>query len=169
VTVRQPKSYWIERLGLHAHPEGGHFIETFRSARQIIAQDDHSPRDLSTAIYYLLGSTALGEFSAWHRLDGLEESWYHHCGDTLSIYQIDEAGKLAKHRLGLDPDAQLQVHIPADTWFCAAVENTAPEAYALVSCTVQPGFEYHDFDLAQRDVLAARFPAHQDIIQRYCR
>src|SRR5690606_29163132 len=90
MVIPHPKDYWIERLGLRAHPEGGHYAETFRSARQIVTQGG-SARGLSTAIYYLLGSTATGEFSAWHRLDGLEESWYHHYGDTLCIYQIDQA------------------------------------------------------------------------------
>jgi predicted cupin superfamily sugar epimerase len=63
----------------------------------------------------------------------------------------------------------LQVHIAAGVWFCAAVESPDPQAYALVSCTVQPGFEFRDFSLAQGDALAAEYPAHEQIIRRYCR
>jgi predicted cupin superfamily sugar epimerase len=160
---------WIDRLGLREHPEGGYYAETFRSSRQAVPENGLSLRALSTSIYYLLGSTAIGQFSAWHRLNGLEESWYYHDGDDLRIYQIDSAGALTQSLLGRGPGAQLQVHIAAGVWFCAAVESADAQAYTLVSCAVQPAFEFRDFTLAQRDRLSGAFPAHRAIIERYCR
>ena len=53
----------IRLLGLQPHPEGGHFVQTFRDDVEI------GGRAASTAIYFLL---ARGERSHWHRIDAAE-------------------------------------------------------------------------------------------------
>lgn len=165
ITTKQ----WIRRLNLSPHPEGGHYAETFRSARHVTPQNEPTSRELSSAIHYLLGSASIGQFSAWHRLQGLEESWYYHYGDDLLIHVIDQSGALSTHTLGTGPQTQLQVHIPADVWFCAVVADPSPQAYSLVSCAVQPGFDFTNFELADGDALSAAYPQHRDIVLRYCR
>ena len=59
------------------------------------------------------------------------------------------------------------VVVPAGTWFAAAVNR--PGSFSLVGCTVAPGFEFADFELAERQDLIRRFPAHQSLIERFTR
>ncbi len=160
------KNHWIETLELQPHPEGGYYKETFRSnSVVIIPSKSNKPYNTATAIYFLLGSASKGDFSAWHRLNDLEETWYYNYGDDLSIYWIDTTGNLITHKLGIGPGASLQVHIPANVWFAAAVANKNPEAYCLVSCMVYPGFDFADFQLGDRSELIAEYPQHKEIIE----
>ena len=68
----------IARLGLKPHPEGGHYVETFRAP--------DSPRGASTAIYFLLKA---GERSHWHRVDA-DEIWHHYAGAPLELSLSDD-------------------------------------------------------------------------------
>jgi predicted cupin superfamily sugar epimerase len=159
-------SYWIESLALVEHPEGGHYRETYRSSRTVTASgaDDGPPagRSFSTAIYYLLRS---GEISRLHRLRS-DEVFHHYRGSALVIHSIDSAGEHRKVTLGGDPERGevLQAVIPAGCWFGATVET--PDSFALVGCTVAPGFDFDDFELADRDRLLALYPHHRTIIER---
>ncbi len=157
--------HWISHLGLFPHPEGGFYKETFRSPEIIKA--DHLPeryrgdRNLSTAIYFLLRSQ---DRSVFHRIKS-DELWHFYQGSTLLIYVLTAEG-LKIHRLGanINEGDSLQVLIPANCWFGALVEK--PDSYALCGCTVAPGFDFQDFEIAPQDFLLTNFPRHREIIIR---
>jgi predicted cupin superfamily sugar epimerase len=159
-------SYWIEHLALVEHPEGGHYRETYRSSGTVAAAgaDDGYPagRSFSTAIYYLLRS---GEISRLHRLRS-DEVFHHYRGSALVVHSIDPEGEYRIVAVGGDPERGevLQAVIPAGRWFGATVET--PDSFALVGCTVAPGFDFGDFDPADRDRLLRLYPRHRSVIER---
>ena len=125
----------IRALDLKPHPEGGYFRETFR--------DDASPngRAYSTAIYYLLRA---GEVSRWHRVDAAEV-WHWYAGEALALSILTQLG--VQHvTLGprLDRGERPQAVVPAHHWQSARPLG----AFALVGCTVAPGFEFASFEIA---------------------
>lgn len=144
-------SKWIRRLELQRHPEGGWYRETYRSDATI--ETARGTRAVSTAIYYLLER---GDFSALHRIRS-DESWHHYAGGALEIVELRDAGALV-HRLGSDPDRDEspQVVLPAGAWFGARPAEDC--AYALVGCTVAPGFDFADFEMGERAALEAAHP-----------
>jgi uncharacterized protein len=160
---------WIRRLRLQPHPEGGHFAETYRSG-DLLPPDAlggryGSPRQCSTAIYFLLRGT---EFSALHRLRS-DEIWHFHAGSGALITMIGADGALTEGRIGTDLDRgeSPQFVIPAGTWFGAVVDD--PSSYTLVGCTVSPGFAYEDFELGRREELLGAYPALRRTIERLTR
>jgi len=126
----------IALLGLEAHPEGGHFRETFRD------NDNSGGRALSTAIFYLLQE---GEVSHWHRVDA-SEVWHYHAGSPLELTLADEKGARHRHVLGMDLEAgeRPQHVVPAGRWQTARSLGQ----WTLVGCTVAPGFEFSGFEMA---------------------
>ncbi len=157
--------HWIRHLALLPHPEGGFFKETYRSPEMIKA--GHLPerysgdRSFSTAIYFLLRSQ---DRSVFHKIKS-DELWHFYHGSTLLIYVLTAEG-LKIHRLGanISEGDLLQVLVPANCWFGAMVEK--PESYALCGCTVAPGFDFQDFEIASQDFLLTYFPEHSEIILR---
>jgi predicted cupin superfamily sugar epimerase len=158
------KDELIRRLDLKPHPEGGFFSETYRSADSVRRADGSTQtRSASTAIYYLLCD---GAHSAWHRIKS-DEVWHFYAGEPLNVHVLAETGSLITHRLGnalIHPDAVFQAVVPAGRWFAAECAN--PATYALVGCTVAPGFEFSEFELADVDALKARHPQHAAFIER---
>jgi uncharacterized protein len=166
--------YWIARLGLQPHPEGGYFRQTFRSADDIqtagLPLRYGSSRSCSTAIYFLLEA---GQISALHRIES-DEVWHFYTGASLTLHVIDHHGEATTHRLGADVEQgdAFQVVIPARHWFGATLnespsrDTSAPPSFTLVGCTVAPGFCYNDFELGDRATLIARYPQHQALIER---
>ena len=157
-----PANYWIEKLGLTRHVEGGSFKEVYRSSGMI--ETDFGPSDrwrhVSTSIYFLLEK---GQFSAFHRIKS-DEIWHFYTGDSLIIYEIDPEGKLTEHLLGNRPDKgeSFQCVIRAGNWFASRV--AADGDYALCGCTVSPGFDFTDFELAERSFLVKLYPQHEELI-----
>jgi predicted cupin superfamily sugar epimerase len=125
----------IRALDLKPHPEGGHFRETFRDARQI------DGCAASTAILFLL---ARGERSHWHRIDTVE-IWHYYAGAALKLSLVDGSTEEII-RLGADIAASEvpQVTVPARAW--QAAESFGD--WTLVGCTVAPGFTFEGFELA---------------------
>lgn len=159
--------YWIEKLSLERHPEGGYYKETYRcdetlSPTQLPARF-HGSAPFSTAIYFLLEST---DFSALHSIAS-DEIWHFYHGSPLTIFEITENGERKDHKLGIGENLSPQIVITAGSYFGARVieENT----YALVGCTVSPGFMFDDFNLAQRESLLKKFPAHKGLIENLTR
>jgi predicted cupin superfamily sugar epimerase len=167
--VSRSAAFWIEHLGLTHHPEGGLFRETYRAAESIpdtaLPARYGGPRVASTAIYFLLRD---GEVSALHRIKS-DELWHFYTGGPLVVSVIDSDGARHDLTLGPDPDAGelLQATVPAGAWFGAAVRPGT--AYALVGCTVAPGFEFADFELADRGALLRRYPQHATLIEHLTR
>ena len=156
----------VERLGLQPHPEGGWFAETYRATESVAAAALPArfggERSLSTAIYFLLEA---GQCSRLHRIRS-DEVWHFYAGDPLLVVEIDPAGALRTTRLGSDPGGGcvFQHVVPAGAWFGAALAEGG--RFALVGCTVAPGFDFADFVLADRSALLASYPAHGDWIRR---
>lgn len=153
----------VERLELKAHPEGGYYREVYRSAEKIEkeALPGRFPggRNFMTSIYFLLKD---GYFSAFHRIKS-DELWYFHKGADLIIHIINKDGSYTCCEMGMDK--LLQCAIPEGSWFAA---ETAGQ-YSLVSCAVAPGFDFADFELAERDKLISEFPNHKELIHSFCR
>ncbi|MEZ5015483.1 MAG: cupin domain-containing protein [Flavipsychrobacter sp.] len=157
-------SYWKEQLDLTEHVEGGAFKEIYRSAmklpQEVLTKEHKGDRAAATSIYFLL---EYGEFSAFHRIAS-DEIWHHYDGGTLCIYEIKKTGELVKHLLGknIANGEQLQVVIEAGSWFGSRVEEEG--SFTLSGCTVAPGFDFGDFELAKKDVLASKYPQYTSII-----
>ncbi|CAB1068956.1 FIG018171: hypothetical protein of Cupin superfamily [Olavius algarvensis Delta 1 endosymbiont] len=159
--------YWINKLDLRSHPEGGYFKETYRSreviAKQALPARFSGDRVFSTCIYFLLNQK---EFSAFHVIQQ-DELWHFYEGSSLTIHIIDPSGEYTAVKLGtrIDRGESFQAVVRAGCWFAAAVDDT--EAYALVGCTVAPGFDFADFKLADRKMLVELYPAHREMIEKY--
>jgi uncharacterized protein len=190
-------TYWIEKLGLEVHPEGGYFRQTYKSELRIVPEASgrtgrthavakppttvaqpgpHGSRAASTGIYFLLEGK---NFSAFHRLRS-DEMWHFYAGSPLLVHVLDPAGGYSSILLGGDADAGqvFQAVVRAGDWFGAELaqnphcqnpgEREYP-SYALVGCTVAPGFEFEDFEMASRQELEAKYPGQKDIIQKLTR
>ncbi len=128
----------VRLLDLKPHPEGGHYRETFRDAREV------DGRSASTAVYFLL---ARGERSHWHCIDAVEV-WHYYAGAPLAL-SVADAGGTTIIRLGPDLAAgeRPQTAVPAGAW--QAAESLG--AWTLAGCTVAPGFEFSGFEFAPKD------------------
>jgi predicted cupin superfamily sugar epimerase len=167
--MRPTASYFIEKLGLTPHVEGGAFREIYRSElvipRSSLPLFFQGSRSASTSIYFLL---AAGQFSAFHRI-AADEQWHFYYGDPLLVYEITHGGRLIEHRLGQDPEKGecFQTVVKAGSWF-ASMPAPGSE-YSLVGCTVAPGFDFEDFELARREPLSQMYPEHAAIIAQLTR
>jgi hypothetical protein len=159
--------YLIDHLGLKKHPEGGWFREVYRSEE--ILPEDALPeryaggRHISTSIYFLLEGN---DFSAFHRL-GSDETWHFYSGCPLRLLLIHPDGTSASILLGQEPDKGMlwQYTIPHGTWFAARPLDL--NSYSLIGCTVSPGFDFSDFELAVRDKLISAYPTHSSLIEQF--
>jgi predicted cupin superfamily sugar epimerase len=153
-------AYWIQNLNLSPHPEGGFYRETYRAAGEVYAGDASGTRNYSTAIYFLLGND---DRSLFHRIKS-DELWHFHAGGRLTI-SVLENGRLVQHKLGskVEQGDNLQVVIPANHWFGAIVTEGQ---YVLAGCTVAPGFDFRDFEMANREQLLSEFPGERSIIEQ---
>ena len=159
----------IDRFSLSPHPEGGWYVQTYKSSELVPA--DALParfggqRAFSTAIYFLLEK---GNFSAFHKIKS-DECWHFYAGDPLLIFLIYQNGDLEIIQLGKDIDKghHFQFVVPANCWFAS---RPAPGSeYCFSGCTVAPGFEFSDFELANCAELSAIYPQHKDLIKELCR
>ena len=161
--------YWIEKLRLEAHPEGGYFRQTYRSevsiAREALPAGFAGARAASTAIYFLLEGE---NFSAFHRLRS-DEVWHFYAGEPLVVHVIEPEGKCSRILLGRDLEAGqvLQAVVRAGCWFASHVADW--NSFAVVGCTVAPGFEFEDFEMGKRAELTARYPQHWGLVERLTR
>lgn len=164
ITTLKTAEYWREQLQLQPHVEGGAFRETYRSSwvlhKSTLPPGMKGNRNAATCIYFLLEA---GQFSAFHRIMA-DEIWHFYDGEPLSIYEIGSDGRLTVHKLGrnLHLGEQLQVVVTAGNWFASRMDTDA--GFALVGCSVAPGFDFEDFELAQRKKLQALYPQHKELI-----
>jgi len=133
----------IAALGLQAHPEGGHFCETWRGP----AMPGPTDRAAGTAIYYLLRA---GERSHWHRVDAAE-IWHYYAGDALELRTTSTGDSIATHVLGPDLAAGQRPQHIIETGVWQSARTTG--SFTLVGCTVSPGFEFAGFELAAPGLL----------------
>lgn len=160
---------YIKLLDLKKHPEGGYFKEVYRCRESFNLPGTQLKtarnRNLSTSIYFLLKND---EISTLHRIKS-DELWHHYSGSSVKIIIINSVGSIEEKILGKDVIANesFQVVIPAGVWFCA--ELTDKKSFALVGCTVSPGFDFEDFELGSKVKLTEEYPLHKDLINRFTR
>ncbi|MDP2481525.1 MAG: cupin domain-containing protein [Candidatus Palauibacterales bacterium] len=151
----------IERLGLEPHPaEGGHFRETYRSARRFEPEGAYGgDRSVSTAIYYLLTPDT---FSALHRLPG-DEIFHFYLGDPVDMLLLHPDGTAERITLGPDLGTMRVQHVVrGGTW---QGSRLAPGGrWALLGTTMAPGFEPEDYEAGTPDVVGA-YPGEADAIR----
>lgn len=159
--------FYIEKLELNKHPEGGYFKEIYRSDEFILKENlpgrYSGKRNISTSIYFLLDEENI---SLFHKIKS-DETWHFYDGSTIKIYTLQNGGELKINLLGknLNDGESLQVLIEKGNWFCAEVVNK--DLFGLVGCTVAPGFDFDDFELGKRNELIKIFPDHKKLIKRF--
>lgn len=160
---------WINTLNLTPHPEGGYYKEAYRASESIpqnaLPARFSGSRSFSTSIYFLLTADT---FSAFHRIQQ-DELWHFYDGSPLTIHRITPNGDYHSHVLGRSPanNETLQIVVPAGDWFAASVaDQSSPENFSLVGCTVAPGFDFEDFEMPNCQTLITLFPEHSTIIQQ---
>ena len=159
----------VEKFALSPHPEGGYFKETYRSPETIpktfLPKRFSGERNYSTSIYFLLEA---GNFSAFHKIKS-DEGWHFYAGGTLMIHVIHLNGRLETVKLGSNimNGEQVQAFVPAECWF--ASEPAPGTEYSFVGCTVAPGFDFGDFELAEVALLLKQYPQHGPLISRLCK
>lgn len=155
---------YIKKLQLKKHPEGGYYKEIYRAGEMIIFdrpdKREKKKRSYSTSIYFLLEGK---QFSSFHKIKS-DELWHFYDGSPVKIIMISDSGKLTEMILGknLEEKQKFQFVVPKNTWFASELLNK--RSFALVGCTVSPGFDFDDFELAKRDDLLSKFPQHSKII-----
>lgn len=166
--MNEQAKYWIKKLDLRQHPEGGFFTEIYRSTRYVNLPEYDGPRSVCTAIYYLL----IGDqFSFFHRIKS-DEIWHFYAGSTLSLHIIEEEENkisLREIKLGSNIDNNETFHavIKSGSWFAASVIDH--ESYSLVGCTVSPGFDYRDWEIGQLQTLKRQYPQYKSVIEKYAK
>ena len=152
--------YFIEKLGLQQHAEGGFYISTFAGKELVNTATGERPG--YTSIYFLLRSS---DISHLHRLQS-DELWYYHAGSSLTVHMIYPDGTYEAKKLGLNIEAgeQPQILVPKYTIFGSSVDE--PHTFSLVGCMVAPGFDYADFELFTQEELLQAYPQHAAVIRK---
>jgi predicted cupin superfamily sugar epimerase len=170
---------YVEMLNLQKHIEGGYFSVFYTSSDKVTplnyrynapdVTDDSKEKPITksagSSIYFMLNHQA---FSAWHRLKSDEIWHYYDGGSPIQIHTINAEGILTTHLLGNPSQlegATFQVIITAGLWFAAEVYDKT--SFGLVGCTVSPGFEYEDFELADKESLITTFPKYKEIVSKF--
>jgi hypothetical protein len=156
--------YYIEKLALNNHLEGGAFKETYRSkmviANTALNENFKGITNASTAVYFLL---QYNQFSAFHKIAS-DEVWHFYAGNTLTVYEIESNGNLLTHKLGTDLEngETFQCIVRAGNWFGSRCE--VENGFSLVGCTVAPGFNFTDLIIANRTDLINTYPQIASLI-----
>ena len=163
----------VRALQLIPHPEGGYYCETYRSQEE--CELPRGLRSVSTGIYFLLG---VDDRSRFHVIRS-DEMWHHYDGLPLEIHEITADGRYKVTLLGKDlSQGQTPQHlVPKGHIFGSKIASTSPMSvqrelhppvdYALVGCTVAPGFDFNDFSLFETDELLQKFPHFQGQIHKF--
>jgi hypothetical protein len=159
----------IKLLDLLPHPEGGFYKETYRSKGKLtqncLGHEFQGVRNYSTCIYFMLTS---GEFSAFHRIKQ-DEIWHFYEGSPVELHMISKEGIHSKVKIGMDFEKgqRPQFVVPSGYWFASKVADDGD--FSLVGCTVSPGFDFIDFEMAEAKDLISRYPQHEKIIRDFTR
>lgn len=161
--------YFVKGMQLQPHPEGGFYREVYRSEgvipQSVLPENFSGPRVYATGIYFLISQN---NFSAFHRIAS-DELWHFYAGGGLQVHVLHPQGRYELIRLGnrIHEAEVFQAVVPAGAWF--ASECAPGVAFSLVGCTVAPGFDFCDFELANSKSLSGQYPEHEKLIKRLCR
>jgi len=160
----------IEKFDLSQHPEGGWYKRIYQSSDTVIApqrfKSNDQRRSAFTIIYFLILND---DFSAFHKIKS-DETFIFLEGNPITIHILNPTSQ-EYQTIQLGPSSNENciptAIIPHDTWFAAEAQEE--QDYALINCYVAPGFEFYDFELANRSALITQFPEHSQIITRLTR
>ena len=159
----------VKNFNLLSHPEGGFYAETYRSEGEINKESlpsnmEADSRNYSTGIFFLLPN---GEKSRFHRIKS-DEMWHFYLGGAMSVVEIHDDGRVVETVLGQDieNDEKLQYVVPANCWFGSFPHDSTK--FSFVGCTVSPGFDFSDFELAEKKYLLDKFPLAKKYIDKLC-
>ena len=164
--MNEKAKYYINKLKLQKHPEGGYFNEIYRSGEifeaSVLPERYMGNRAFSTSIYFLLDGK---DISTFHKLQS-DEIWHFYDGSPVRIYIITPERALEERVLGynLDNNETLQTVINKDSWFGAELVDKS--SFCLVGCTVSPGFDFQDFEMGKRELLLKEYPEFSGTILR---
>ena len=159
----------IDQLGLQPHPEGGFYRETYRAEESLstdaLSERYGADRNVSTAIYYLL---IPGTFSEIHRLKS-DEIFHFYAGDPVEMIHLFEDGRSEHIIIGPDiaQNQQPQVMVPRNVWQGSRLQEGGE--FALLGCTVAPGFDFQDYESGQREELMRIYPKEKEWIRALTR
>jgi predicted cupin superfamily sugar epimerase len=146
--------------------EGGYYIETYRSAEQLkkefLPPGFSGDRNLVSVILYLLTAKTV---SLLHRLK-CDEMFHFYFGDPVTMLQLHPDGRSDLITLGHNvlKEQKVQALVPRGTWQGAFVQPGGK--FALLGCSVAPGFDEEDFELGDRETLLAKYPDMRELILR---
>jgi predicted cupin superfamily sugar epimerase len=154
-------------LGLTPHPrEGGWYVRTYEAAELVDVDSRYDgKRRTGTAIYYLLEPET---FSEMHVLES-DEIFHHYMGGAVEMLQLWPDGTSRRVVIGKDLSAgeRPQVVVPRGVWQASRLVDE--EGWALLGCTVSPGFEFADYKSARRKELCAQWPSEREMITKLTR
>ena len=155
--------FWLKKLKLQKHPEGGYFTNTYVSGKKINLPEYDGFRSTCTAIYYMLTGN---QFASFHTIKS-DEIWHFYSGSSLTLHMIYSNGKMEQILVGpnYDKGERFQGIIKSGCWFAATVNDK--KSYSLVGCTVSPGFDYRDWKLGDRKKLLKQYPQYEKLIKKY--
>lgn len=164
----------VDHLKLMPHPEGGFYRETYRSEGSSLVKfrNIEVTRNYSTCIYFLLTS---GSFSAFHRIVQ-DECWHFYDGSPIILHMfvppsvLSTKAKQAGYQKvvigrNFSTGEVPQYTVPGGVWFASETLGK----FSLAGCTVAPGFDFEDFELANSVALCSEFPDFTEVIQRLTR
>lgn len=164
--MNEKAKYYIDKLKLQKHPEGGYYNEIYRSDeifKAVVLPERYiGDRAFSTSIYFLLDGK---DISAFHKLQS-DEIWHFYDGCPVKVSIITPQRSLEERILGynLDNKESLQTVINKHSWFGAELVDKS--SFSLIGCTVSPGFDFQDFEMGNRTKLLEEFPEYSDTILR---
>ena len=144
--------------------EGGYYVETYRALEKIapaaLPVRYTSERNFATAILYLLTPDT---FSSLHRLAG-DEIYHFYLGSPVTMLQLHPDGSSEVITLGQDilNGQCVQAVVLQNTWQGCFLSEGGE--FALMGCTVTPGFEFNDFEPGRREELLEQYPDRRDLI-----
>lgn len=157
----------IESLGLQPHPEeGGFFIETHRDSEMLdhanLPERYDGDRCQATAIYYLLTPET---YSHMHKLIS-DEFFHFYAGDPCEMVQLhpDGTGEVIQFGNDILSGQRPQIRVPKNSW--QGMRLLPGGEFALMGCTVSPGFEFVDYSHGSREELVKQWPDFEEFITR---
>jgi len=155
----------IKFFGMEPLPnEGGFYVERYRAEERIgrsaLPGRYEGERVLGTAILYLITAD---KFSRLHRLKS-DEVFHFYLGDAVLMLHLRPNGSSNVVELGQDitNGQQVQVTVPRGIWQGCLLKEGG--TFALMGCTVAPGFEFSDFELGDRRELLEKYPTQGNLI-----
>jgi len=164
--MHEKAKYYIDKLKLQKHPEGGYFNEIYRAdeifTASVLPKRYNGDRVFSTSIYFLLDGK---DVSGFHKLQS-DEIWHFYDGYPVRVSIITPQRTLEERMLGnnLDNNENIQTVINKRSWFGAELIDKS--SFSLIGCTVSPGFDFQDFEMGKRNQLLDEYPEFSSTILR---